>query len=215
MEDWVIRLIDWGGYPAVFLLSLIETLVVPMPSEVILPIAGMRAANGPLELPGVIGASTAGSMTGNLIWFLGASSVDPARLQAFFERHGRWLGASWPEIEAVRRLFARRGASLVLTGRLLPLVRTLVSIPAGLARMRLVTYLLWSTIGTAAFAAAFAGAGYYAGAQFAWIEEVAGPVSSAVLIGIAFWYVWSQLTWKRRMARRAAAPPEGFEREDV
>lgn len=209
MEDWAIRLIDWGGYPAVFLLSLIETLVLPMPSEVILPIAGMRAANGPLELPGVIAASTAGSMTGNLIWFLAAFSLDPARLRAFIERHGRWFGINWFEVEMVQRLFARRGPSLVLTGRLLPLVRTLVSIPAGLARMRLATYLLWSTIGTAAFAAAFAGAGFYAGARFGWIEELAGPVSSAVLVGIALWYVWSQLTWKSRMARRASAEAEG------
>ena len=179
-----------------------------MPSEVILPIAGMRAANGPLELPGVIAASTAGSMTGNLIWFLAAMSLDPSRLRAFIERHGRWFGINWWEVETVQRLFARRGPSLVLTGRLLPLVRTLVSIPAGLARMRLATYLLWSTIGTAAFAAAFAGAGFYAGARFARIEELAGPVSSAVLVGIALWYVWSQLTWKSRMARRALAETE-------
>ena len=209
MEDWAIRLIDWGGYPAVFLLSLIETLVLPVPSEVVLPIAGMRAANGPLELPGVIAASTAGSMTGNTIWFLAAMSLDPARLRAFIERHGRWFGINWFEVEMVQRLFARRGPSLVLTGRLLPLVRTLVSIPAGLARMRLVPYLIWSTIGTAAFAAAFAGAGYYAGARFARIEALAGPVSSAVLVGLVLWYVWSQLTWKSRMARRAAAQAEG------
>src|SRR5688572_5548435 len=208
MEDWAIRLIDWGGYPAVFLLSVIETLVLPMPSEVILPIAGMRAANGPLTLSGVIAASTAGSMTGNLIWFLAALSLDPARLRGFIERNGRWFGINWWEVETVQRLFARRGPSLVLTGRLLPLVRTLVSIPAGLARMRLVTFLLWSTIGTAAFAAAFASAGYYAGTRFARIEEFAGPVSSAVLIGIVLWYVWSQLTWKSRMARRAAAQAE-------
>ena len=208
MEDWAIRLIDWGGYPAVFLLSLLETLVLPMPSEVILPIAGLRAADGPLDLPGVIAASTAGSMTGNLIWFRVASSVDPARLQAFIERHGRWFGISWPEIDYVRRLFARRGPSLVLTGRLVPLVRTLVSIPAGLARMNLVTYLIWSTIGTAVFAAAFAGAGFYAGERFGRIAEMAGPVSSAVLVGIALWYVWSQVTWKARMARRTPAPTD-------
>jgi membrane protein DedA with SNARE-associated domain len=208
MEDWAIRLIDWGGYWAVFLLSLIETLVLPMPSEVILPIAGMRAANGPLELPGVIAASTAGSMTGNLIWFRAASSLDPARLQTFIERNGRWMGVSWPEVEGVRRLFARLGPSLVLTGRLVPLVRTLVSIPAGLARMRLLPYLLWSTIGTAAFAAALTGAGYYAGERFSRIEEIAGPVSSSVLIGIALWWVWSQLTWKMRMARRARRQAE-------
>lgn len=202
MEDWVIRLVDWGGYAAVFLLSLMETLVLPMPSEVILPIAGMRAANGPLELSAVIAASTAGSMTGNMIWYLAARSLDLGRLHAFVDRHGRWFGLAWHEVEFVQRLFARWGPGLACSGRLLPLVRTLVSIPAGLARMRPATYLVWSTIGTAAFASALVGAGYYAGERFARIEEIAGPVSSAVLIGIALWYGWSQLTWNRRMARR-------------
>ena len=68
MEDWAVRLIDGGGYAGVFLLGLIETLILPLPSELILPMAGMRAANGPLGLGGVIAASTAGSMTGNTIW---------------------------------------------------------------------------------------------------------------------------------------------------
>ena len=171
----------------------------------------MRAANGPLELPGVIAASTAGSMTGNMVWYFAARSLDLNRLRAFIDRHGRWFGLTWHEVEQVRRLFARWGPGLACTGRLLPLVRTLVSIPAGLARMPPATYLVWSTIGTAAFASVLVGAGYFAGERFARIEDIAGPVSSAVLIGIAIWYAWSQLTWNRRMARRASAEvfPDG------
>lgn len=203
MEDWVIRLVDWGGYAGVFLLSLIETLVLPMPSEVILPIAGMRAAHGSMELPFVIAASTAGSMTGNMIWYFAARSLDLRHLRGFVERHGRWFGLTWHEIEFVQRLFVRWGPGLACTGRLLPLVRTLVSIPAGLARMKPASYLVWSTLGTALFASVLVGAGYYAGERFDRIEQIAGPVSSAILAGIGLWYLWSQLTWRRRKARRA------------
>ena len=75
MSDWVIRLIDSGGYAGVFLLMLLETMFPPIPSEVVLPIAGMRAADGPLGLPGVIVASTLGTMIGNTIWYLAARSI--------------------------------------------------------------------------------------------------------------------------------------------
>ncbi len=205
MQDWVIRFVDWGGYSAVFLLSLLETIVPPIPSEVILPIAGMRAANGPLDLPGVIAASTAGSMTGNAIWYFAARAIGLDRLRIFIDRHGRWLALDWRDVERVQALFGRFGSIIVLAGRLLPGVRTFVSIPAGVARMGAMRFLLWSTLGTGAFAAAFAGAGYAAGARFSRIEEIAGPVSSAFIAGILLWYVWRQLTWSRRLAARLEA----------
>src|SRR5687768_14536081 len=113
MQDWVVRLVDWGGYAGVFLLSLIETIVLPLPSEVILPIAGMRAANGPLGLAGVIVASTAGSMTGNFIWYCAARSVGLDRLRRFIDRHGRWVAVEWRDVERVRSLFDRFGPAIV------------------------------------------------------------------------------------------------------
>ncbi len=194
------RFIDWGGYSAVFLLSLLETVVPPIPSEVILPLAGMRAANGPLDLPGVIAASTTGSMTGNALWYFAARAIGLDRLRPFIDRHGRWLALDWRDVERVQALFRRFGGIIVLTGRLLPGIRTFVSIPAGVARMGALRFLLWSTIGTGLFAAAFAGAGYAAGSRFSWIEEVAAPISSAVIVGVLLWYVWRQLTWRRRTA---------------
>jgi membrane protein DedA with SNARE-associated domain len=204
LGDWVIRFIDWAGYAGIFILSLVETIILPVPSELILPLAGMRAANGPLDLTGVIIASTAGSMTGNTIWYLAARSIGLGRLRPFIERHGRWLALDWDDVEKVRRLFGRFGSGIVLTGRLLPVIRTLVSIPAGIVRMRPLRFLIWSTLGTAAFAGMFAGAGYLAGTNFHRIDDVAGPVSSAVVGGIFLWYVWRQLTWHRRAAGRAA-----------
>ena len=201
----MIRLIDWGGYAGVFLLMLLETVFPPIPSEVILPIAGMRAANGPLGLPGVILASTAGTMTGNTIWYLAARSVGVDRFRRFIERYGRWLTLDWGDVEKVQRLFGRYGAGIVFIGRTLPTIRTFISVPAGIVRMPLVHFLIWSTIGAALFAAALAGAGYWAGSKFHRIEEVAGPISSAIVVAILLWYVWRQLTWRRRHPRLAGA----------
>lgn len=213
--DWVLRLIDWGGYGGVFLLMLLETVFPPIPSEVILPIAGMRAANGPLGLPGVVIASTLGTMTGNTLWYLAARSVGLDRFHHFIDRHGRWLTMDWQDVEKVQRLFARFGPGIVLVGRMLPAIRTFISVPAGIVRMPLGLFLIWSTLGTALFAAAFAGGGYALGANFERIEEVAGPVSSAVILSIVLWYIWRQLTWRRRHAAHLAAATREGARSDT
>jgi membrane protein DedA with SNARE-associated domain len=207
MQDWVVRLIDWGGYAGVFLLSLIETIILPLPSELILPIAGMRAANGPLALAGVIAAATAGSMTGNMIWYMAARSVGLDRLRRFIDRHGRWVAIDWHDVDRVAHLFQRFGPAIVFSGRLVPGVRTFVSIPAGLVRMPALRFALWSTIGTALFAAAFATAGFAAGSTLSWIEDFAGPASSAVVGAIVLLYLWRQLTWRRRTLVRSPGEP--------
>jgi membrane protein DedA with SNARE-associated domain len=198
LSDWVIDLIDWGGYPAVFLLMLLETIFPPIPSEVILPVAGMRAADGPLGLGGVIAAASAGAMTGNAIWYLVARAIGLDRFRHFIERYGRWLTLDWYDIEKVQRLFGRFGAGIVFVGRMLPTVRTFVSVPAGLVDMHLVRFLIWSTVGTAIWSGALAGLGYLLQREFSVVEKVAGPITSVIVIGIAFWYVWRQLTWRRR-----------------
>jgi len=201
MFDWaydlVVRLIDWGGYFGVYLLTLLETVVPPIPSEVILPIAGMRAANGPLGLPGVIIAGTLGSMTGNLFWFLLARRISEDGLRRFVIRHGRWITMDWRDVEKAQRLFDQHGGGIVFTARLLPAVRTFVSIPAGVAHMPLGRFLAWSTMGTLIFCAAFTGAGYAAGANVVRIEEIMRPVTAVIVGGIILWYIWRQLTWKR------------------
>jgi membrane protein DedA with SNARE-associated domain len=209
MYDWaydlVIRVIDWGGYGGVFLLLLFETMFPPMPSEIILPIAGMRAASGPLGLPGVIFAGTAGSMTGNYLWYRIARAIGMERLHLFVTRHGRWLGIDWDDVEKVQRLFDRHGAGTVFTARLLPAVRTFISIPAGIVAMPLTRYMLWSTAGTLGWSALLAGAGYGLGVNYREIETIAGPLTTAIVMIFAAWYLWRQLTWSRRVARRADA----------
>jgi membrane protein DedA with SNARE-associated domain len=202
MNDWVIRLIDATGYAGVFLLMLLETVFPPIPSEVIMPVAGIRAANGPMSLGGVIASGTAGAMTGNLLWYLLARSVGLERFKTFIDRHGRWLTLDWYDVEKVQRAFGRFGAGIVFVGRMLPTLRTFISVPAGLVHMKLLKFLLWSTVGTVVWSGALAAAGFLLGRQFAKIEQVVGPLSSVVVAGILLLYVWRQLTWHRRHRQR-------------
>lgn len=198
MTDWVFRLIDGTGYVGVFLLMFLETVFPPIPSEVIMPIAGLRAQDGPLTLWGVIASGTAGAMVGNFFWYLLARVIGLDRFHPFIDRHGRWLTMDWGDVEKAERLFGRYGGAVVGIGRVLPTVRSVVSIPAGLLHMRLKTFLLWSTVGTALWSSALAAAGYILGRRFDRIEDIIGPLSTAVIAAIVLTYVWRQLTWRKR-----------------
>jgi len=198
MSDWVIDLIEQTGYLGVGFLMFLETVFPPVPSEVIMPIAGLAAAQGPMTLWGVIASGTAGAMFGNIFWYLVARVIGIDRFRPLIERHGRWLTLDWYDIEKAEKLFGRFGSVIVGIGRLLPTVRSVVSIPAGLLHMRLKNFLIWSTIGTAGWSSALAVAGYILGQQFNSIDNIIGPLSSAVIGAIILAYVWRQLTWRKR-----------------
>lgn len=198
MYDWVIQLIDWGGYFGIFLLMLIETIFPPIPSELILTLAGIRAAQGPLGLPGVIAFATAGAMLGNFLWYLAARSVRPERFRYFVSRHGRWIAMDLRDLDRMQGHFERYGAAIVMIGRVLPAIRTFISVPPGLLRMPVGRYLLWSTIGTGTFSALLAIGGYALGLSFERVEEIVAPLAVAMIGGGLVWYIWRQLTWSRR-----------------
>ncbi len=103
----------------------------------------------------------------------------------------------------MQRLFDRHGAGTVFTARMLPAVRTFISIPAGIVSMPLTRFMLWSTAGTFGWSALLAGAGFALGAQYRDIELIAGPLTTAVVAVCLAWYVWRQLTWRRRHPRPA------------
>ncbi len=198
MGDWTIRLIDQTGYVGIFLLMFLETIFPPIPSEVIMPVAGARAARGPLTLWGVIASGTAGAMLGNLFWYALARVIGMKRFRPFIENYGRWLTMDWDDVEKAERLFGRFGGTIVSVGRMLPTIRSVISIPAGLLSMRLKTFLIWSTLGTVAWTAVLATAGWGLGMAFQDIEKVLGPLSTAIIALIVAAYIWRQLTWRKR-----------------
>ena len=198
MSDWVIDLIQQTGYLGVGFLMFLETVFPPVPSEVIMPLAGVAAAQGPMTLWGVIASGTAGAMFGNFFWYLVARVIGIHRFRPFIDKYGRWLTLDWYDVEKAERLFGRFGSVIVGVGRMLPTVRSVVSVPAGLLRMRLKSFLIWSTIGTTGWSSALAIAGYMLGQQFENVNAVLGPLSSIVIGAIVLAYVWRQATWRNR-----------------
>lgn len=200
MDDWIIHLVNWAGYWGVALLMLIETVFPPVPSEVIMTVAGLSAARGNMTLGGVIASGTAGAMLGNFFWYWLAVKIGEKRLHSFIDRHGRWLTLDWHEVERGRALFRKYGSTIVLVARMLPTFRSLISVPAGLFKMSLRRFLVFSTIGTAGWSAALAGAGYFLGSQFADVEKIIGPLSTAVIALIVLGYVWRLWRWSPKRA---------------
>ncbi len=200
MANWVIRFIMSSSYGGVVLLMLIENLFPPIPSEFILPLGGYLAHQGRLTLPGVIAAATVGAVLGALPLYWVGRRIGEARLKQFADRHGRWLALSCADIDRATAWFARHGAWAVLLGRLVPGVRSLISIPAGIQRMSLPVFLAYTALGSAVWSAVLAGAGYALGRQFRQVGAWLDPVSWVVLGGLVLAYGWRVVRHRKRPA---------------
>jgi membrane protein DedA with SNARE-associated domain len=200
MNDWIIHLVNATGYWGVALLMLLETVFPPVPSEVIMTVAGLSASRGTMTLTGVVASGTAGAMLGNWFWYWIAIKFGEKRLHALIDRHSRWLTLDWHEVERGHRLFRKHGSIIVLVARMLPTFRSLISVPAGLFGMSLRRFLIFSTIGTAGWSAVLAGAGYFLGSQFDDVEKIVGPLSTVVIGLIIAGYFWRLWRWKPKPA---------------
>ena len=196
MSDWVVRLIEQSGYLGVAFLMFLETIFPPIPSEVIMPVAGVAAAKGKLNFTLSVVAGTSGAMLGNIVWYLAARALGHDRLQPIIRRYGRWLTLSWRDVERAHRWFDAHGIAFVMIGRLIPTVRSLVSIPAGLLDMRFRNFVIASTIGTAIWTAILAGAGYKLQENFHDVGKIIGPVSNVILASLVVTYLWRLFTHK-------------------
>ena len=195
MDQWIIQLVNDTGYWGVALLMFLETVFPPVPSEVIMTVAGVSASRGTMTLTGVVASGTAGAMLGNYLWFLLAIKFGKDRLRRFLQKYGRWLTLHWTEVERGQALFAKHGSIIILIARMLPTFRSLISIPAGIFKMSHRRFLLFSAIGTAGWSAALAGAGYVLGSQFADVEKILGPLSTAIIALIGVGYIWRLWRW--------------------
>lgn len=196
MDDWIIRLVDSSGYWGVAFLMLLETVFPPVPSEVIMTVAGVSAQRGNMSFAGVVASGTAGAMVGNYLWYLLARKYGTRRLKALIDRHGRWLTLHWTDVDRGQALFKKHGSIIVLVARMLPTFRSLISVPAGIFKMSHRRFLVFSTIGTAGWSAALAGAGYALGAQFEEVEKILGPLSTVIVALIVLAYIWRLMRWK-------------------
>ncbi|HEX8395008.1 MAG TPA: DedA family protein [Longimicrobium sp.] len=190
MLGFVTGLLDSLGYAGLVLLMFLENVFPPIPSELIMPLAGYGASQGQLTLAGVIVAGTIGSVLGALPLYWLGRRVGPDRLKTLAERHGRWLAVSPEEIDRASAWFTRHGRWVIFFGRLVPGVRSLISIPAGINRMPMFPFLLLTTLGSAVWTAILALLGYELGSRFGEVEKVLGPASNAILALMVGAYLW-------------------------
>jgi membrane protein DedA with SNARE-associated domain len=196
MFDWITGFVERSGYFGIALLMFLENVFPPIPSELIMPLAGFTAARGDLSLVGVILAGSVGSLAGALLWYGIGRWLGLERLKRFAARHGRWLTLSPGDIDKAQGFFQRHGGKAVLLGRLVPGVRTLISVPAGIVAMPLPAFLLWTGIGTVAWTALLAGAGYLLESQYARVEGWVSPVSNVIMGAIVLFYLYRVVTFR-------------------
>ena len=200
MQDWVVEVVRGMGPLGVGLLMFLENVFPPLPSEVIMPLAGYLAARGEADFWPMVIAGTAGSLLGALFWYGIGRWLGAERLKRWAGRHGRWLTLAPEEVDQATGWFRRHCGLAVLTGRMIPAIRSLISVPAGIAGMPLARFLAYSALGTAAWTALLAGAGYLLEDQYRQVQGWLNPVSNVIFAGMAAWYVYRVVTFRPRPA---------------
>jgi membrane protein DedA with SNARE-associated domain len=187
-----------AGYFGIVFLMFVENVFPPIPSEFIMPLAGFMASEDKFSLAGVILAGTVGSVLGALpLYYLGAK-LGEDRLKDFAERHGRWLTLTPEDIDRADDWFDRHGGKAVLLCRLIPGIRSFISIPAGFNRMNLTSFLIFTFIGSAIWTTILACAGYVLGTNFRQIGEYLDTATYFVFGSIIVLYLWRVFNYKKK-----------------
>lgn len=183
MLEQIAAAIAHSGYWGIALLMLLENVIPPIPSEVIMPLAGFAVARGDMNMVGVIAAGTVGTLLGALVWFCIGEMLGLRRIYWLAKRYGKWVGISGREVMAVQRWFSQRGGYWsVALGRLLPSIRTYISVPAGIAKMPFIPFLFFSTLGSVVWITLLTVAGYYLGDSYEQIGVILAPISKGVSV---------------------------------
>ena len=186
------------GYAAIALAMLLETVVAPMPAELILPFSGFLVHQGRLELVPVILAGVVGSVLGAWCWYGLGRLVNERRLERFAARHGSWLGFSPATLAASRRWFNRHGVAVVFWGRIIPGVRTFVSVPAGIELMPQPSFLAWTAAGSLLWVTVLTLAGLALGEHYGKVLAVLEPIGGLLLAALMLAGAGALLVWLRR-----------------
>lgn len=193
--NWVTDVVEALGYAGVAFLVALENVFPPIPSEVVLPLAGFVAGRGDANLIGMVAAATLGSLVGAWALYGISAAIGPDRLHAFVLRYGRWFGVKERDLVRAENWFDRRSGTAVLVGRCVPLIRSVVSIPAGFRRMDPVRFTLFTLIGSLAWNSALIGAGAILGDRWKRVGDVMGLLQGAVIVaivGAVGYFVWRQ-----------------------
>lgn len=198
MFEWILHVIEGGGYLGLFALMVLENIFPPIPSEVILPLAGYSVATDGMTLPLVIMVATLGTVVGTLPWYYAGRIFGAVRLKKLSVRYGRLLTLSPSDIEAAEEWFRAHGKKVVFFGRLIPTVRTLISVPAGFARMPTMSFLVYSFAGSLLWTTLLVYLGFLLGNQHDRVADYLNPISDVVVVIIVAAYLYRVVTFKTK-----------------
>lgn len=195
ITDWAKDVIESLGYAGIAVLIVLENVFPPIPSEAILPLAGFLAGEGRFWLPAVIFAATVGAVLGALVLYAAGVWFGDARLRRLTRRYGRWLAIEEGDLDKANAWFDRHGGKAVMICRLVPIVRSLVSIPAGLRQMPLLPFVLYTAIGSGLWNSVLILSGWWLGENWETVGDYVGlleyPVIATV-VGGAIWFLWKR-----------------------
>ncbi|GIJ43459.1 hypothetical protein Val02_03450 [Virgisporangium aliadipatigenens] len=178
VAEWAVSVMEALGAPGAGLLIALENLFPPLPSEVILPLAGFSASRGDLSLAGALVWTTAGSVAGAVLLYWIGALIGRERLRAVVDRMPL---LKLSDVDRAEAWFARHGGKAVFLGRMVPIFRSLISVPAGVERMRFGVFLLYTTLGSLIWNTTFVLAGYLLGENWHLVESSVGLYSKVVL----------------------------------
>ncbi|MGB3533354.1 MAG: DedA family protein [Microcoleaceae cyanobacterium] len=198
MLDWINQTVNALGYVGIALLMLLENIFPPIPSELIMPLAGFFVTRGELKFTYVVIAGVVGSILGALPWYYLGKYWGLKRIEKLADRYGKWLSVSSQDVRKAKQWFDRRGKETACFSRVIPGVRTYISIPAGISRMPLLIFLVYSTIGTTIWVGFLTYAGYLLGENYTQIKQFFSPISSIIAVTIVIFIIIWVVKRKRR-----------------
>ena len=181
LATWAQDVIEQFGYVGVALLVVVENVFPPIPSEIVLPFAGFVAQRGGESVVIMILAATVGSVGGALIMYWIAAVIGDERLHAFTRKFGKWVQIREVDLTRAEEWFDRHATSAVLLGRCVPLIRSVVSIPAGIRRMKLVPYIAYTFAGSLVWNILLIGAGALLGDNWERVGSYVGVFQWVVI----------------------------------
>jgi len=148
LEDWIINVMQQFGYVGIFALILIENIFPPIPSEIILAFGGFMTTQTEMKIIGVIGVATVGSLVGAILLYWLGTILNFERIEKFIVKYGRFIGLKLKDVEKALKFYKKYENKAVFLGRVVPVVRSLISIPAGMAKMDLKSFVFLTVMGS-------------------------------------------------------------------
>ena len=189
---------QWVGYLAILFAMFLENVIPPIPSELIMPLGGFYVSQGQLDFLPVVLAGLLGTVFGAMPWYGIGRLVNEERIEKWLEKNGRWIGINPKELARSRKWFNRYGVSLIFWGRLVPGIRTLISVPAGVELMPIPPFLIWTTAGSLIWTLFLTTTGFYLGDNYSIIEKWINPLSTIfkVVIVLVLSYALISIIYK-------------------